>query len=113
MLLALLTSLAGMPPFGIFLGELLLVMAGVAAHSWAALAVGLVGMGFAFAALSRAAIQIESGRPGSHPPKRVLSRVAVAAAAVALVGAIGIAIVPWTPLVATLQHTAQQIGGGQ
>jgi hydrogenase-4 component F len=112
MLLASLTSLAGMPPFGIFVGELLLVMAGVAAHRWVALGAGLVGIGFAFAALSRTAIQIESGRPGSHPPERVLSRVAVAATAVALIGALGVAVVPWTRLGADLQIAALRIGGG-
>jgi hydrogenase-4 component F len=112
MLLASLTSLAGMPPFGIFVGELLLVIAGVAAHSWVALGAGLVGIGFAFAALSRTAIQIESGRPGLHAPERVLSRVAVAATAVALIGALGVAVVPWTRLGADLQIAALRIGGG-
>jgi hydrogenase-4 component F len=124
MLLAALTALSGMPPFGIFLGELLLVLAGVAAHSWLALGAGLVGLSFAFAALSRTAIQIESGHPGStkaeapaatgqdvHRPARILSRIAIAATAVALVGAIGVAIVPWTGLGEPLRLTSLHIGG--
>lgn len=114
MLLAALTALAGMPPFGIFVGEFLLVLAGVAAHSWFALATGLVGICLAFAALSRAAIQIESGQPGAveHRPKPVLSRIAVTATAVALVSALGVAIVPWIGLGSKLQFTALHIGSG-
>jgi len=121
MMLAALTALSGMPPFGIFLGELLLVLAGVAAHSWIALAAGLVGISLAFAALSRTAILIESGRPqsmtaeartstGQEVPAKLLSRVAVAATAVALVGALVVAIVPWIGLGDTLRLTALHIG---
>jgi len=115
MLLAALTALAGMPPFGIFVGEFLLVLAGVAVHSWFALAAGLVGISLAFAALSRAAIQIESGRPGAVEPRpaRVLSRVAVAATVVALVSALGVAIVPWIGLGSMMQFTALHIGSGR
>ena len=120
MMLAALTALSGMPPFGIFLGELLLVLAGVAAHSWIALGAGLVGISFAFAALSRTAIQIESGHPqsmtaeasaGPDVPSRLPSRIAVAATAVALAGALVVGIVPWTGLGDTLRSTALRIGG--
>jgi hydrogenase-4 component F len=114
MLLAALTALAGMPPFGIFVGEFLLVLAGVAAQSWVALGAGLLGICLAFAALSRAAIQVESGRPGEveHRPAPAISRVAVAATAFALVSALGVAIVPWIALGNTLQVTALHIGSG-
>jgi hydrogenase-4 component F len=108
LLLAALTALSGMPPFGIFVGELLVVMAGVAAHSWVALAAGVLGVSLAFAALSRTAIQIESGRreqavvhadvaaaSGTAPRGRILSRAAFAATAFALVVALAVAVVPW------------------
>ena len=107
LLLAALTSLSGMPPFGVFVGELLVVIAGVAAHSWAALTAGLVGVSLAFAALSRTAIQAESGRAhstfhaevaaasGAAPTERILSRAAVTATAVALVAALAVAVAPW------------------
>jgi hydrogenase-4 component F len=124
MLLAALTALSGMPPFGIFIGELLLVLAGVAAHSWVALGAGLLGIGLSFAALSRAAIQIESGRSGPSKDQtraaaaagaelgRRLSRVAVAATTAALVGSLGTAAIPWTGLGDALRVAAAQIGGG-
>jgi hydrogenase-4 component F len=91
-LLAALTALSGLPPFGLFVSELLLVAAGVAAHQWAALALGAGGIVLAFAALARAAIEIESG------PLRVgarLSRLSIGAAAVALTGALALVVVPW------------------
>ena len=122
MLLAALTALSGMPPFGVFVGELLLVLAGVAAHAWVALSIGLLGTGLAFAALSRTAIQIESGKPGQSddrmrlesPAERqrstYLSRVAVAATTAALVGALGVAAVPWTGLGDALWVITSQIG---
>lgn len=126
MLLASLIALAGMPPFGIFLGELLFVLAGVAAHSWIALGAGLVGIGLAFAALSRTAIQIESGRPaqakdrahdaptaGIQQSGRIRSRVAFAATIAALAGALGVMVVPWTGVGNALWLTALQIGGGR
>jgi formate hydrogenlyase subunit 3/multisubunit Na+/H+ antiporter MnhD subunit len=130
MLLAALTALSGMPPFGIFVGELLLVLAGIAAHSWIALGVGLVGISCAFAALSKCAIQIESGRfdpaknrrldpadveIASLAPEKgsILARVAFAATAIALIFALATAIVPWTALGENLRVTASQIGGGQ
>ena len=115
MLLATMISLSGMPPFGIFVGELLLVLAGVAAHSWIALGAGLVGISCAFAALSRSAMQIESGRfdPAKTTGGTIPSRLALAATTVAFIGALGIAIVPWTGLGEAFRLTALRIGGGQ
>jgi hydrogenase-4 component F len=113
LLLAALTALSGMPPFGVFVGELLVVIAGVAAHSWIALTAGLLGVSLAFAALSRTAIQVESGQPArpvirTHVATapgalasegastgRILSRAAVAATAFALVVALAVAVAPW------------------
>ncbi|MHB8177951.1 MAG: proton-conducting transporter transmembrane domain-containing protein [Vulcanimicrobiaceae bacterium] len=112
-LLATFTALAGMPPFGLFVSELLLVLAGIAAHRLAPLMVGLVGIALAFAALSRTAIEIQSGQAklsGNRiaPPR---SRLAFLTTSLALAAALGIAVVPWTPLAAVLQATASAIGG--
>ncbi|MHB8147808.1 MAG: proton-conducting transporter transmembrane domain-containing protein, partial [Vulcanimicrobiaceae bacterium] len=112
-LLATLTALAGMPPFGLFVGELLLVLAGIAAHRWAPLMVGFVGIALAFAALSRTAIEIESGQAKRSGGRVLLprSRLAFLATSFALAAALSIAVVPWTPLAAALRATASAIGG--
>lgn len=113
MLLAALSALGGLPPFGIFVSELLVVIAGALAGQWVALALGLVGMAFAFAALSRAAIEIESGHAspeGYHAPtSRAVT--SVAAAALALGGALAAALVPWTGLGGMLQTVAAALDG--
>ena len=114
MLLATLTALAGMPPFGIFVSELLVVMAGVIAHAWLPLGAGLVGVALAFTALSRAAIEIESGSP--HPHKKALggplrTPLSTGAAAVALAGAFASAFVPWTALGGVLVSAATAVAG--
>lgn len=91
-LLGAMIALSGLPPFGLFVSELLLVAAGVAAHQWAALAAGAFGILLAFSALARATIEIESG------PLRTsvtLSRLSLGAAAAALTGALALAVVPW------------------
>lgn len=116
-----LTALSGMPPFGLFVSESLLVVAGVAAHRWLPLGFGLLGMALAFAALSRTAIEIESGR-GAHAEARRASSAAPpvgplrswlisGAAACALAGAFALVVVPWTRLGAALQAIASTIGG--
>jgi hydrogenase-4 component F len=121
MLLAALTALGGLPPFGIFVSELLVVAAGVLTGQWAALVLGLIGMAFAFAALSRAAIEIESGRPaglpargtGSAPSSAGSAPSSIGAAALALGGAVAVALVPWTPLGGLIQAVAAGIGAGK
>ncbi len=114
MLLAALSALGGLPPFGIFVSELLVVAAGVLSGQWTALVLGLVGMAFAFAALSRAAIEIESGRaPGAaHTGVRVSAPSSTGAAALALGGALGAAVIPWTSLGGLIQTVAAAIGAG-
>ncbi len=114
MLLATLTALSGLPPFGIFVSELLVVMAGVIARDWLPLGAGLVGIALAFTALSRAAIEIESG--SSHPRKKaeggpLRTPLSTGAAAVALAGAFAAAFVPWTALGGALLSAATAVAG--
>lgn len=91
-LLASMTALGGMPPFGLFVSELLVVGAGVAAHQWLALSLALAGMVLAFAALARTTIEIEGGhvRAGAK-----LSRLSLGAVAGALTCALALAAYPW------------------
>jgi hydrogenase-4 component F len=114
MLLGALTALAGLPPFGLFVSELLVVIAGVLAGRWLPLIVGLVGMALAFAALSRAAIELESGRTTQRTPRSEAAPRAPlsgGAAAVALAGAFVATFVPWSGLAAPLQAAAAAIAG--
>jgi hydrogenase-4 component F len=122
LLLAAFVAISGMPPFGLFVSELLLVFAGIAAHQWVPLGLGLTGIALAFAAVARNAIEIESGAakaPGieSSPAlttprtfeQRIAARLAAVASgtiAVALIGALSIAVVPWTSLGTSLQRIA-------
>jgi hydrogenase-4 component F len=91
-LLGALTALGGMPPFGLFVSELLVIAAGVVAHQWLALGLGALGMLLAFTALARTALEAEGGQ---HPLGRHVSRLAVGAAAGALGCALVVAAVPW------------------
>jgi hydrogenase-4 component F len=114
-LLGALAALGGMPPFALFVSELLLVAAGIAAHQWIALGLGAFGIVLGFAALTRATIAIESGHPPAEPPlaQRLsppLSRLSIGAAAAALTCAVAFAVVPWTSLGATFAAIAQGIG---
>lgn len=98
MLLGALSALAGLPPFGLFVGELLVVVAGVLSRQWLPLAAGVVGIAFGFAALARAAIAMESGHEGTAATRVTGFRrtpAAAGAAALALVGACAIAVMPW------------------
>ncbi|MGA2392340.1 MAG: proton-conducting transporter membrane subunit [Candidatus Lustribacter sp.] len=98
-LLGALVALGGLPPFALFVSELLVVAAGIAAHQWLALGMAALGVMLAFAALARAGIAIESGdaaresgvRLGEQP-----SGMSIGAAAAALVCAAALAVVPWT-----------------
>ncbi len=120
-LLGALTALSGMPPFGLFISELLLVFVGVAAHQWVPLGLALVGIALAFAALSRAAIEIASGRRARVEKRRdpsvarqvgpLRSRLMTGAAACALAIPLALVVVPWTGLGASLQAIASVIGG--
>jgi formate hydrogenlyase subunit 3/multisubunit Na+/H+ antiporter MnhD subunit len=56
-----LIGLMGLPPFGIFISELLIVVAAALAQAWAALAYALAGILLASIALVRLAIDTESG----------------------------------------------------
>jgi hydrogenase-4 component F len=121
LLLAALVALSGMPPFGLFVSELLLVFAGIAARQWVPLGLGLIGIALAFAAIARNAIETESGTAKAHgiesssaleispTEQRLAARlasVASGAIAVALIGALSIAVVPWTSLGTSLQRIA-------
>lgn len=107
LVLAGLAALAGMPPFGILVGELLVVVAGIAAGAWTVLALAFVGAALAFTALARTAIAIESGNAAERParaPRRI--RAARSAAALALAGAVAVALIPWTGLGGALEQVA-------
>jgi hydrogenase-4 component F len=115
-LLAALTALAGLPPFGLFVSELLLILAGVAAHQWLALGVGLAGIALAFAALSRAAIELESGtalvRPNAAQVARRTSRLAFSATGITLAAALILAVTPWTPMLSRAYAAAVSASSG-
>jgi len=138
-LLAALIAIGGMPPFGLLFSELLVVAAGVVAHSWVPLGLGILGMLLAFSALCRAAIAIESGRaklprrtadgnirvpefPLPHFPREVSAvlparkeaehtawRLSTVSASIVLIGSLVLAATPWTQFAAALQATAQTI----
>jgi len=131
LLLVALTALSGMPPFALFVSELLMVLAGIAAHRWLPLCLGLVGVALAFAAISRTAIAIESdqrrvsGEGGRSEsgwsagsavgailalPGTAGLRLATVATALALVGAVSLSALPWSALGASFQATASAIG---
>lgn len=118
-LLGSLGALSGMPPFGLFFSELLVVYAGVAAHKWAPLAIGILGLVLAFAAIARAAIEIEAGEVPSGSAKtpassaRSYARLATLTAAVALTCALVLALLPWSVAGAALQAIAATIGGAR
>ncbi len=98
-LLGALAALGGLPPLALFVSELLVIGAGIAAHQWVALGLGAIGLVLAFAALARAGIAIESGhvtRAAAAPFAELPSGLSIGAAAAALVCAIAIAVVPWT-----------------
>jgi hydrogenase-4 component F len=99
-LLAALVGLTGLPPFGIFVSELLIVLAAAAAHQWAALACAVTGLLIAFIALARLAIDTESGtrvaRSGEHRGRRAAFLVLGCATAVALL----LAVIPFVSPIA-------------
>ena len=99
-LLVALVGLMGLPPFGIFVSEFLILLAAASAHRWAVLACASVGLLIAFVALVRLAIDTESGiqakaaeRREPLPPLLVLGCVAT------LVLALG--VVPFIPSISS------------
>ena len=86
-----LIGLMGLPPFGIFVSELLIVVAAALAQQWLALTCALVGVLVAFIALLRLAIDTESGgkfaRPGVHRPIPAFFAVGCAASITLLLAA--------------------------
>jgi hydrogenase-4 component F len=114
MLLGALTALGGMPPFGIFVSELLVLIAGVAAGRWPALVAGAAGMALGFVALARAAIATQTGHVKVTAPRLtgfMRTPASAGAAALALAGACAAAFVLWTPLGATLHSVAAGLIG--
>jgi hydrogenase-4 component F len=107
-LLGAVTALCGLPPFGLFVSELLLVAAGIAARQWVPLAFGLLGISLAFMALARATIEIAGGKPtiAIRSPR---SRLSIGAAGLALAGAAVMIVIPWTNLGTALRATSATI----
>ena len=99
LLLGAIVGLSGLPPFGIFASELLVIVAGVLAGAWLPLAFGVAGIGFAFAALARTAIAIESGGAARSSPAGVsagLRFASTGAAVLALTCACASVALPWS-----------------
>lgn len=111
LLLAALGALAGLPPFGLFVSEVLVIAAGVTAGRWWALAAGVFGIGLAFAALARTAIAVESGAPAEGIGNLLRARAPASAAALALAGAFALAFAPWGSLGVTLRSAAGALTG--
>jgi hydrogenase-4 component F len=108
-------ALSGLPPFGLFASELLTVLAGVAAHQWVALSFGIAGIGFAFTALARAAINAASGPAPPDFAGRIPHRapLLVASSVVATLAlAAGASVLPWTAAGGALIAAAAVLGGG-
>ena len=108
-LLGAITALCGLPPFGLFVSELLLVAAGVAARQWIPLGFGLLGISLAFIALARATIEIEGGKPAIAIRRPRSPGLSIAAAGLALAGAAVMVAVPWTGLGTVLRATSATI----
>jgi hydrogenase-4 component F len=117
LLLGTLIALAGMPPFGLFVSEFLLVLAGVAAHAWLPLGIGLAGLALAFIAVARSALDIESGHVSTvaGPEHRrsfarvIFPRIAAGVVSAALLASVGMACLPWTPAGVRFERAALAI----
>jgi hydrogenase-4 component F len=113
-----LVGLAGLPPFGLFVSELLLVIAAVQTRQWVVLAVVLVGLLVAFAALLRLAIETQTGQKPTtmeiaHASHGAPMRGFVASALFCVgIAAFAIALVPFSPLGGSLFHIATLLAGG-
>jgi hydrogenase-4 component F len=114
-LLGALIGLAGLPPFGLFLSELLIVIAAVIAHNWIALTVTLVGLSVAFAALLRLAIDTSAGTNPEMRTKGVIRSFKVGAmGAVVCVAVVGLllALVPFSAFGRALYDIVAQLNAG-
>ncbi len=105
LLLGATVALTGLPPFGLFVSELLVVLAGIASHRWLALGVGLLGITLATAGMVRATVEVESG-PAPQQSKSPPSRLAGYAGVAGLAGLAAVSILPWTPAGAVLRAAA-------
>jgi hydrogenase-4 component F len=101
-LLVALIGLMGLPPLGIFVSELLIVVAAAAAHAWAALFCALAGVLLAFAALVRLAIDTESGNESASPQARRIPLPALFAVSCAATFALLLAVAPFLASTAKL-----------
>ncbi|HVA29616.1 MAG TPA: proton-conducting transporter membrane subunit [Candidatus Baltobacteraceae bacterium] len=90
--LAALVALAGIPPFGLFFSELLIVVAAAQSRQWIVLALAIVGLLLAFAALLRLAVTTQSGIATEPILSRPQTSLAAASVAVACVVAVSVAI---------------------
>jgi hydrogenase-4 component F len=110
LLLAAFIALTGLPPFGIFLSELLIVLAAAAAHAWAALLCALTGLLVAFIALARLAIDTECGSGSVRPPNERWPILAFVSTGGAAVAAALLVLVPFLPFVARDSALAVALG---
>jgi hydrogenase-4 component F len=83
-LLAALIGLAGLPPFGLFVSELLILFAAVQRHQWIVLGIAFAGLLVAFAALLRLAIATQSGAAIPAQSTREVQRAPQSLPAIAL-----------------------------
>ncbi len=90
-----LVGLMGLPPFGIFISELLIVVAAALAHAWLALACALAGILLAFIALVRLAIDTESGSEVARPRVKRWPHPAFFAVGCAATAALLLALAPF------------------
>ncbi len=94
--LASLVALAGLPPFGMFVSELLIVIAAIQARQWIVLVIALVGLLLGFIALARLAIDTESG--GETLAQKRSPRLALTAVGSVAVAALLASLVPFVRL---------------
>jgi hydrogenase-4 component F len=110
-----LAALGGLPPFGLFFSEFLVVLAAIEAHAWAPLTVAGLGVVVAFGALIRTGLQVNPTAEGdarttaAPTPKGVSMRFSIASACVALALAVATAAIPWTALGTTLTTISGEI----
>jgi len=95
LLLAALVALMGLPPFGIFLSELLIILAAASAHQWVVLTCALVGLLIAFIALARLAIETESGDRVARTPGERWPILAFASVGGTVIAAVLLVLVPF------------------
>jgi hydrogenase-4 component F len=111
-------ALAGMPPFGPFVGELLLLVAAVVRRTWIPLGAASLGLFLAFLALARvigetsAGDRHDDGARVGVPMRRYRRVVMAVATSCALAGALAVAVVPWTSARTYVVHLSDVLKGG-